>query len=249
MGSRGLSSKGSSSTNVAKLLGKKGEALFVRYPNMPDAMRVVNPNYDEWWWTHPPTDRDVGSDYYKWGKNCALCSTAGVLQIMGYDVEAMPRDVTWRGFDSVFDYNWSDYSSYLVPGDVDKFNYSGTEYKYTSMNNNHSANSNSSVADVADKIDKQMQSWGVRSTAIMNVAWNNGGAHAIVALRGKTRSYILDFQTHKYYTVEGFFKTFKNRIDPQSVGLYRMDNQKLKNSSSDAKKVVRRRKKRKGGKQ
>jgi len=249
MGSRGLSSKRGGEQSSAKLLGKKLEEIFERYPNVIEALRIVNPNFDEYWLRYPPTERDEGSEYWKWGKNCALVVTAAALQLMGYDVEAMPRDTVWRGFDNVFEFDWKDYDNYMSPGDVDRFNYSGTDYfgSYSNPNKTSdwkmSTETNDSVASV---VDNKMQQWGTHSFAAMNVSWKQGGAHVVIVYREKYRTSVFDFQTHRSYDIEDYFK---KDIEKDSVGLYRLDNRKIKDKIKDGNKIFRRRKKRKGGKQ
>ena len=244
MGSRGLSNiqKGSKYDYLlSKLVGRKGKGLFDREPNLIDALKLVNPNYDTRWLLGKPSDTSRGSEYDKWARNCAITSTAGALQIMGYDVEALARTSTWRGFDSVFEYDWKDFNSYLAP--KNGTNWHGTDWHFSSSNPNKGAPDGTLDAkSCSGWIDKQMQSWGTHSVAIMNVQWNSGGGHAIVVYREKYKTSVFDFQTHQYYSIDQFFTSHKN-IKFESTGLYRMDNQKLKTKSKDAYKMIKRRKK------
>lgn len=210
---------------TAKVLGMKMKPLFERH-DMIEALRIVNPNYNM-----PGT----GTDYTH---NCALCTTAAALQLMGYDVEAMPRDKKWRGFDSVFDYVWTP-ENFKSP--KDKFeNYTGIPWDENYHNTNRFTGSDAN--SVRSEIEAQMKSWGTKSFAAMNVAWKGGGAHVVIVYQEKHQTTVMDFQTHATYSVEQWFNAHPN-AKSESIGLYRLDNQKIKSSIKDVNKIVKRRNK------
>ena len=207
---------------VKSILGERGKVLFERIPNVMDALRVVNPNYSPW--------------NYEYSENCASCTTAAALQLMGYDVEAMPRDKKWRGFDSVFDYQWTPEN---FKATADKYvNYSGVPWDENYTNTNRF--SASSLDGIKSEITSQMKDWGVRSFAAMNVAWEGGGAHVLIVYQEKHRTTFMDFQTQRMYTVDDWFKSHPSaKLD--SIGLYRLDNQSIKKNIKDLHKIVKRR--------
>ena len=49
-----------------------------------------------------------------YARNCALCTTATALQLMGYDVEAMPRAEKWRGVNNVFNIDYTTPANYIM---------------------------------------------------------------------------------------------------------------------------------------
>ena len=218
----GLSSKTTKDV-TSRVLGKRVRPLFERY-NTTTALGIVNPNYNM-----PGT----GSAYTE---NCALCVSAAALQLMGYDVEAMPRDKKWRGFDSVFDYQWTP-DNFKSPANKG-INYTGVPWTENYINTNRFTGSD--AASVAREIEAQMKSWGPNSFASMNVAWNGGGAHTIIVYQSANGTAIMDFQIHKTYTVDQWFKAHPS-AKADSVGLYRLDNQTIKFDTRTIHKIVKRR--------
>lgn len=214
-GTRGLGA-------LAKYFGKKVKPLLERGLKFKEALSRINPNYGQ------------GDEY---SSNCALCVTAAALQMMGYDVEAMPRSATWRGFDSVFDYKWVP-ENFVSPLDR-RLNYMGVPYDKNDANTNRFTSSN--LPDVISTIENQMNTWGNKSFAAMNVAWKGRGAHVVIVRQDSFGvTHVTDFQTHQDYTLSSWFKAYPNaKLD--SIGLYRLDNQKIKSSITDVDKIVRRR--------
>ena len=223
------------SKGVQNILGKKGKGLFKRYPDISEAIQIINPNYKDEWKTSsvPKSDKEL---YNMYGRNCALVTTAAALQLKGYDVEAMPRDTTWRGFDSVFNYKWTS-ENFKSPADTSR-NYSGVPWKENFYNTNRF--SASDVKGITSEISSQMSDWGTHSFAAMNVGWKGGGAHVIIVYQEKSQTTMIDFQTHSSYTVDEWFKAHPSaKLD--SIGLYRLDNQKINKKISDLDKIVKRR--------
>ena len=240
-----MRSVGSSKGKSHPQLGAQGADIFTRNDNdFNKVMRIVNPNYIN----KQSFKRLDGSqanpsdlkDNAPYRKNCALCSVAGVLQLMGYDVEAMPRDKTWRGFDNVFDFDWSNHDNFIAPS-AKRINYTGTDYVESKVNPNKAKQT---LDAVAQQVDSKMQDWGLHSYAIMNVQWKNSKkSHAVVVYREKYDTTVMDFQTGEIQSIKNYIKT--KGIKPSSIGLYRMDNVKIKDNIQDLDKIVKRRK---GGK-
>ena len=198
-------------------------------------MKIVNPNYKPYS-NLTSKGKEENKPYHK---NCALCSVAGVLQLMGYDVEAMPRDTDWRGFDNVFNFDWKNHDNYVAP--ANQVNYSGTNWLDSRANPNK-FNCRTSQS-VINKLQDTMTRWGEHSFAIMNVKWNGkskSGCHAVVVYKEKYATTIMDFQTGQTYSGSSLQQFFKD-VSPGSVGLYRMDNAKLRDNIKDLDKIVKRR--------
>lgn len=224
-------------------LGRAGKDIFSRNDNdFSKVMRLVNPNYvDSWTYQRlgdgaftSPAEKQRNKPYHQ---NCALCSVAGVLQLMGYDVEAMPRDKTWRGFNDVFDFDWDNHDNFIAPSSS-KVNYAGTDW-YNSITNFNRAKTR--ATSLATQLDNQMKQWGEHSFAIMNVQWKGSRkSHAVVVYREKYHTTVMDFQNGQTQDIHQYIRT--KGIKPSSVGLYRMDNAKLKDNIKDLDKIVKFRK-------
>jgi hypothetical protein len=152
---------------------------------------------------------------------------------MGYDVEAMPRDKKWRGFDSVFDYQWTP-ENFKSPANK-WINYSGVPWDENFSNTNRF--SSDSVEGIKSEITSQMQNWGIHSFAAMNVSWEDGGAHVILVYQEKYNTTFMDFQTHKFYSADAWFKAHSSAA-LDSIGLYRLDNQQIKSKIKNLHKIV-----------
>lgn len=207
---------------LANYFGKKMKPLLERGLKFKEALSRVNPNYGN------------GDEY---STNCALCVSAAALQMMGYDVEAMPRSKTWRGFDSVFDYKWIP-ENFVSPND--RFvNYSGVPFDKNDNNTNRFTSS--TVEGVMNQIELQMNTWGNKSFAAMNVSWMRRGAHVVIVRKDAFGvTHVTDFQTHQDYTLQGWFKAHPT-AKPDSIGLYRLDNQRIRSSIKDVDKIIKRR--------
>ena len=233
-----MGSVGKESNIVNSYLGAPGKDIFERFDNniSKDLLHYVNPHYNDQ--SIPYKERRQ-----LYGKNCALCSVAGVLQIMGYDVEAMPRDKTWRGFNDVFEFDFKNYDNYLAPGNRN-YQWSGTDY-YTASNSTNTFSSRETANSATTKIEKQMEKWGLHSTAIMNVKWKDSNtAHAVVVYQEKYRTTIFDFQTGETFSGHDQIVNFMKDTTASRTGLYRLDNAKIKSDTPDIDKIV----KKKGGK-
>ena len=215
-----------SQENEHGALGLRVKPLYQRYSKIEDALGIVNPYYN-----HPGT----GTSYTT---NCALCTTAAALQFMGYDVEAMPRDTTWRGFSDVFDFQWTP-ENFKAPKN-EMLNYAGVPWGKSYYNTNRFTGGR--VNTVAAEIESQMKSWGTNSFAAMSVCWRSGGSHSIFVYQSNSGTRIMDFQTHRSWPVSNWFATHRTAV-LNSIGLYRLDNQKIKSEIKDLDKIVRRRKK------
>ena len=214
-------------------LGVPGEDIFARNNNdFSKAMKIVNPNYKPYI-ELSSKGRKENEPYHK---NCALCSVAGVLQLMGYDVEAMPKDTEWRGFDDVFNFDWKNHDNYVAPNN--KVNYSGTNWRDSRANPNKCKAR--TIEQAVDKITTTMTNWGEHSFAIMNFQWKNGSSHAVVVYKEKYATTIMDFQDGSTYS-GGQMAQLLRDAKPGSIGLYRMDNAKLRDNIIDLDKIVKRR--------
>ena len=248
MGSVGGLSNNGVNDIVNKLFGKKGKELFDRIPNIPDALKVVNPNYKvDWLLWGKPSDKEGEIEYKKYGWNCALCTTAAALQLMGYDVEAMPYDYAtdhWRGYNSVFDvdlsnsknaivpeYGWM-WPSFLDPYSKDPDKASGKENFFASKNNPNKFGDTSGTATL--QIDNFIKDAGPYSFAALTVHWKSGSAHSMLAYRDKYRTYIFDFQSRRTYTGMDDMKKLMDKTIPEHSMLTRLDNAKFRKDMTEA---------------
>jgi len=192
-------------------------------------VKSINPNYS--------------TKKLEYRVNCALCSTAFALKMMGYDVEAMPKDPNkWRGFNGVFNYNWNDSNNFIAPeltsnGWNIKSPWNGTDIAAQVVTNKHIGKN---TKQATNNIIKFMEDAGTGSIAVMNVKWKeHSGAHAVNVINGgKHGIMIVDSQVGKIYKGATAIQNYLKRTEVQKTGLYRVDNQKIYQSPSVTKKIV-----------
>lgn len=185
-----------------------------------DVIKSVNPHYGE------------GKEY---STNCALCTTAALLGMRGYDVEAMPIDKTWRGPVDVFDFDYKNHDNYISPGNS-SMNITGMDW-WESRNNPNKFST--SLKKNTKIIDDKMKDWGTHSVAELAVGWKNGKYHSVVVYREKYRTTVMDFQTHSFYDLDNYInKVKKDRLKPTFMELKRMDNASIKQNIPDLDKMV-----------
>lgn len=212
-------------TTAHPQLGIAGQDLWSRYNNnMTDAIKSINPNYDAF----------GGKANEPYHKNCALCSAAAVLALKGYDVEAMPRDIVWRGPDSVVDFDWTNYDNFVAPGSYQRW--AGGNYTEELINPNKFTGT---YKTVARKLEDTMAKWGLHSYAEMKVKWKGGrGSHSIIVYQEKTGTTIIDFQNGRTYHGTEQIRNFMKRVTPSKTALYRMDNAPVNANIQNLDKIV-----------
>ena len=154
---------------------------------------IINPNFG------------MSSEYRK---NCALCSTAVALQLEGYNAEAMPRDKTWRGFNSVFEVDYSNPDNYVLSGStyshtgyprVNKFG----KFHYTTYENgkivDHTVDNPTRAKRGAEAtfkvLDEKIKTWGDGGHGAMSVSWaGRNSAHMVNVVNVKGQSMVYDGQ-------------------------------------------------------
>ena len=211
-----MGSTGSSNDAFQGALGKKS-STNTGLTAIQEAIdnNSINPNYNS------------GDSKYR--TNCALCATAVALKAMGYDVEAMPRDTTWRGYDTIFDVDYTNPDNYIYSG-AQGFKYIGMPTKQQIVHGNGGGKITYSDiptmpkgANQASKaiIDK-VQSWGKGAVGILRVKWKGtSSAHAVNVINTGHNVVIYDAQCNKVYgDIKGYLK---NTIAYKTV-LLRMDN-------------------------
>ena len=178
---------------------------------------------------------------YVYSINCALCTTAFALAARGYDVEAMPKDKTWRGFNSVFDVDYSNPDNYIVGNGVGHFLGSPTSWdihlKYGVPKSDIPFAKKGASANAA-LIESKMKQWGNGAVAAMSVKWKAGNsAHSVALVNDKGTIKIVDAQTGKSTTdIKGYLS--QTRANWTTVT--RLDNAPVKQNipSSTLSKVV-----------
>ena len=224
--------------SVEGILGKRGTAPEDIYT----IIDTINPRYGS------------GVEY---SKNCALCSVAGALSLMGYsDLEAMPRDTVWRGYHKVFDLDANDYDNYIAPSNYNSIsssffsavNKSGIpEDRFDGIMRVETAKKNpnqfsSRTLTAIRQIDSFMKSKGDGAVAILSVPWRTGGAHAMVVYRDGGLTTLIDFQTRKIMSNEESIHDYLRDAQMSRALLQRVDNASIRNdlNAGDLSKMVRR---------
>lgn len=165
----------------------------------------------------------------KYTTNCAICSATMALQMLGYDVEAGPRDFDyWRGFSSVFDVDYSDPDNYIVRDDYRKYSGSIT---LTDARNLNTTNKDVNVAkqyegQLAQQVSKVVKNWGDGGFGEISVQWKTGGAHSLFIMNNKGIPTIIDSQVGKVYT-RSEINTLFSRTTPNYTTVTRLDNARV----------------------
>lgn len=194
---------------------------------------LVNPEYSPW------------DEAYS--RNCALCTVATVLQLKGYDVEAMPRDKDWRGSVNVFDVDYSNKDNYILSGGDTRrgeptpmaMGGKNKQIYYNGRTIKDVPTTPASVPKAAKMITDKIKSWGNGAFGEMRVSWKTGGAHSVVLMNVGGKPIIYDSQNHKTYND---FNKYLNQTEVLHTSIRRLDNASVKShiASSELGKMVKR---------
>lgn len=218
-----------------EVLGEKKDVNPIEQLTKCQEGRYINPNWKDYR-NLTPKERKENAPYHT---NCALCTTAIVLQARGYDVEALPRDKKWRGCETVFDYDYDNPDNFLI-GSAKNYwdNFSitnrcisnrGTGVKYQTMPQG--------AKQAANAIIEKMKSWGSGSIAELSVDWkNNTRAHSVSVINQDGVVFIFDGQVNRVI-VGSDIETYLRRTVASHTQLVRMDNVPLKDSPGVAKEL------------
>lgn len=215
MGSLGAKSSSSNARpdEFNGLLGaRSAERSIGDVLNEVQSGNLINPNFGN------------GLEY---STNCALCTAAFALYAKGYDVEAMPRDTKWRGFDSVFDVDYGNTDNYILRGD---------NGGYLGQPTPHEIRSNylygldiprmpKGANAAAKAIEEKVKSWGDGAFGSMSVKHKYGnGSHAINIINDKGVVKLYDAQSN---TVRVGFQAIKDYLSTKvanHTSIMRLDN-------------------------
>ena len=221
------------------VLGERSsEDALTRLQKVQDG-NLVNPNYN---------DANAKEDYRR---NCALCTVATVLQAMGYDVEAMPRDVKWRGFDSVFEVDYTNTDNYMLSGSH-RWHHTGypsvnsygrftrmIDGKQVTIDNPPRAPKGPNA--VARAIEEKVKSWGDGAVGQLSVSWKNStSSHAITVFNKNGNVVLYDAQSNR---VISDIPKYMSRTIAIQTSMVRLDNAKVRSDIKDLNKMVRKRNK------
>ena len=178
--------------------------------------------------------------------NCALCVSATILNaVFGYDVEAMPRDKTWRGPDSLIDVDYSNPDNFMISGS--RYRLAGfpsrdeivNEYK---VNPDDMPITPKGANAVSKTIIDKVKRWGEDSLGMLAVRWKGSGAHIITVFNQDGNVYGYDPQINRViYDLKSYLATtVATRTD-----LARVDNATIKDNidKNTLDKMVKKRKK------
>lgn len=195
---------------------------------------AINPNYKR---------GQKGDEYTKWHKNCALCTVATALQAQGYDVEAGPRDKTWRGTSTVFNINYQNKDNYILG---DSGHYTNNAPKVNTRRNGSKyifdPNGSNIIEDppvmpkgakaAAGAITEKVLGWGNGAVGELSVSWKNRSSwHSVAIYNDNGIVIIYDGQDNsKEVDLEKFLKgTWAQR-----TCLQRLDNAPLRDNVEKA---------------
>lgn len=161
---------------------------------------TINPNWHA---------DQTGNEYYKWHKNCAICTSAAVLQAWGYDVEAGPRlKSEWRGWETIM---------YL---------------KDANSKDNIDRNTNNKMPSGPDaatkKVLKTVNGWGPNTFGELAVRWKHEStpsSHSVLIVNDGKSIVIWDSQTDIVYKD---IRKYLSRTVCTKAEVHRLDNAVLK---------------------
>lgn len=172
--------------------------------------------------------------------NCALCATAVVLQALGYNVEAMPKDENrWRGFDSIFEVDYTNTDNYFLSGS--RYGITGVPRVdiHGKLNTIKPGETKSTIIDnppraargadaVARQIEEKAKGWGNGAVGVLNIRWKDrNSAHAINIINRNGRIFGYDAQSNK---VIMDLPKYMKRTTANHTTLVRLDNAQIKNN-------------------
>ena len=209
---------------------ENAEDRLDRILDSPVNAPLINPHFTE------------GSAYQE---NCALCATALPLYVRGYDIEAMPRDAAWRGFNSVFNVDYSNPDNYMLgaasasssPGlprisqDIvlggknrDYIMYDGKKVYFTPTPRG--------ADKVATAIDEKVKGWGDGAIGYLRVKWKTGvSAHAVNVINHNGQTILYDPQDGSKLVGKVAITNFLKGTRSVNTSLIRLDNAPLKHKS------------------
>ena len=176
----------------------------------------INPNWHAY---------QTGGEYQKWHNNCAICTSAAVLQAWGYNVEAGPRDrYQWRGWETIM------------------------RIKDPNSKDNIDRNTNNKMPSgpepATNKILKTVKNWGPNTYGELAVRWkhkSSPSAHSVMIVNDGQSIFIWDSQTNIIY--RDILKYIERTVCTKDE-VHRLDNATLKKGiEEDLKKMF----KKKGG--
>lgn len=228
------------------ILGPKRNISSIEALTKCNNENTINPHYND------KIDAPLGSklrriEYKKYHHNCALCSTAGILQAQGYDVEAVQRDKEWRGPSTVFDVDYSNTDNYI--SNTSSYGSTGSVKAYESNygNGNYILYKGQKITGVqvmpkgakavAKAVEDKVKGWGDGAVGEMSVWWKNTGSrHSVLVVNQNGNVFIFDGQSNK---IKPDLEKFFSGTYAQRTYLVRYDNAPLKKDvQDDLKKMV-----------
>lgn len=162
--------------------------------------KTINPNWHA---------VQTGSDRYKWHNNCAICTSAAVLQAWGYDVEAGPRlKGEWRGWETI-----------MYPKDANSKD---------NIDRNTSNKMPSGPDAATKKILKTVEGWGPNTFGELGVRWKHEStpsSHSVLIVNDGKSIVIWDSQTN---IVHKDIRKYLSRTVCTKDEVHRLDNAVLK---------------------
>ena len=204
-----------------------------------------------------------GNPRYK--DNCALVASAVGLYAQGYDAEAMARDTTWRGLDSVFEIDYQNKDNYMLSGGSNiTSEFPSIKHKWESSNGdwrdgkqvpyiktyiegNEVTVDNPPLtprgASAASRaIEKKIAGWGNGAVGALSVFWKRGGgAHIVNVVNQNGKAVVYDAQSG---VIKRDLKSWlEKHTIAQRSSLVRLDNARVIAEPEIIKKMVKRREK------
>lgn len=230
--------------------GKLGERTFDADDKYEAIKHLYSLTVQDTHQLNPKFARTAGAVLYR--KNCALCTSAFAVSMHGYDVEAMPRDYDsqapdgnkgWRGFNKIFDVDYSNPDNYIL---------SGTNYRHTAFPSKSELRNNGIIADppkmpkgakaAANAIVKKVEGWGNGAYGELDVTWDDYpydvtrvSGHGLIIFNLNNKVFLFCPQSGelKSSSKEGLADFLTDTV-PARTELARLDNAKIKSNIPDS---------------
>ena len=211
------------------VLGKKKDVDPLVQLTECNAGTYINPNWKDYR-TLTPAEQKQNKLYHT---NCALCTTAIVLQSHGYDVEAMPRDKKWRGCETIFDYDYDNPDNFLIGSarnGWDNFSITKRCISKAQQNDKEYQRMPIGARQASNAIVEKMKKWGSGAIAELSVDWKGAGAHSVSVINQGGTIFIFDGQVNRLIIGSTGIEAYLKRTIASHTQLVRMDNVPLKDS-------------------
>lgn len=176
----------------------------------------------------------------KYRNNCALCTTATIMQCRGYDVEADFQGEHWREPADVLQVDFTNANNYMLDSSSNPFMDERPVKAYISRQgiDPSSVNINKAPRGAEKnivKVTELVESWGDGAYGELSITWKNGSSHSLFIYNDNGVAKIFDSQSNVTRGSKDSYKNLGFLVDCKgnNTMLLRFDNAKFKDMAGD----------------